>query len=502
MSSDLYAVRFVLDGQIHQARGERRTTTVLDYLREKLQRTGTKEGCAEGDCGACVVLVGSPDAGGTRIEWKPVNSCMQMLPSLDGKAVKTIESLKRADGSLHPAQAAMARCHGSQCGFCTPGFVMSIAALAERNEAPTRGEINDALAGNLCRCTGYRPIIEATREACRASAEARSLQDPRELALLKEIARPSRPTYNLEGDLVIQPVVRTRKGSEFVSPSSAAELAAYLGEHADATLLAGSTEFGLAVNKRYERPAFIAYVGGVVELTRVVETANAWHIGAAVPLDRVMELVKTTLPDFHEVLRRFGSPPIRTTATLGGNIANGSPIGDSMPCLIALGATLVLKRRNAKRKDETRRVALEAFYTGQKKSVLQPGEFIETIECPKPGARQFRAHKISKRFDQDISATCAAMSWRDDGGVLRDVRLAYNGLTPSPARAPKVEAVLEGRRPSDVTPAALDAAVAASFTPRDGLRATWAYRALVARNLVLGFVQPELAAEALQTAGA
>jgi len=163
---------------------------------------------------------------------------------------------------------------------------------------------------------------------------------------------------------------------------------------------------------------------------------------------------------------------------------------------------LVLKRRNAKRKDETRRVALEAFYTGQKKSVLQPGEFIETIECPKPGVRRFRAHKISKRFDQDISATCAAMSWRDDGGVLRDVRLAYNGLTPSPARAPKIEAALEGKRAAEVTPASLDAAIAASFTPRDGLRATWAYRALVARNLVLGFVQPELQTESLHAEGA
>ena len=491
MSSDIYAVRFVLDGQIHHARGERRTTTVLDYLREKLHRTGTKEGCAEGDCGACVVLVGSADASGTRIEWKPVNSCMQMLPALDGKAVKTVESLQRTDGTLHPAQEAMVRCHGSQCGFCTPGFVMSIAALAEHNEAPTRDEINDALAGNLCRCTGYRPIVDAAREACAASAEARSLQEPAELALLKQIARPTRPSYSLDGELVIQPVVRTRKGSEFVSPASSAELAAYLAEHPDATLLAGSTEFGLAVNKRYERPACIAYVGGVAELTRINETPAAWHIGAAVPLDRVMALVATELPDLAEVLRRFGSPPIRATATLGGNIANGSPIGDSMPCLIALGATLVLKRRNAKRKDETRRVPLESFYTGQKQHVLQPGEFIETIECPKPGARRFRAHKISKRFDQDISATCAAMCWRDDGGVLRDVRLAFNGLSPYPARAPKIEAVLEGHRAGDITAAALDAAVAASFTPRDGLRATWAYRALLARNLVLGFVQGE-----------
>ncbi len=495
MTSDHYAVRFVLDGQIHHAAGERRTTTVLDYLREKLQRTGTKEGCAEGDCGACVVLVGQADASGHRIDWKPVNSCMQMLPTLDGKALKTVESLKRADGTLHPAQEAMVQCHGTQCGFCTPGFVMSMAALAERNSAPTRAQVNDALSGNLCRCTGYRPIVDAALQACAAPAEARSLQDARELALLKEIARPAKPSYNLDGDLIVQPVVRTRKGNEFVSPSSLAEVAAYLAEHPDAYLLAGSTEFGLAVNKRYERPASIVYLGGVAELQRIDETAADWRIGAAVALDRVEALVAKDLPDFAEVLRRFGSPPIRATATLGGNIANGSPIGDSMPCLIALGAKLVLHRRNAKGKDETRRVALESFYTGLKSNVLQPGEFIEAIELPRPGARQFRAHKISKRFEQDISATCAAMSWKLDGGKLRDVRLAYNGLSPFPARAPKIEAVLEGQAPADVSAEALDAAVSASFTHRDGLRATWAYRALVARNLVLRFVQPALQPE-------
>jgi xanthine dehydrogenase small subunit len=495
MSSDFYAVRFVLDGQIHHAQGERRTTTVLDYLREKLQRTGTKEGCAEGDCGACVVLVGEPDAGGQAIAWKPVNSCMQMLPTLDGKAIKTVESLKKPDGTLHPVQQAMAACHGTQCGFCTPGIVMSLAGFAQAASQPTRQQITDALSGNLCRCTGYKPIVDAAVQACAAPAAARSLQDAKELALLKEIARPTQPRYNLDGEMVVQPVVRTRKGSEFVSPATVAELSAYLAEHPDAYLLAGSTEFGLAVNKRYERPASIAYLGGVAELKRIDTTPTAWRIGATVPLDRVMDAVVAELPDFAEVLRRFGSPPIRSTATLGGNIANGSPIGDSMPCLMALGATLLLRKRGHKGKDETRRVALDDFYTGQKRNVLQPGEFIEAIELPRPQGRHFKAHKISKRFEQDISATCAAMSWTLAGGRLKDVKLAYNGLTPFPARAKKIEAVIEGRKPDEVTADDLDAAIAASFTPRDGLRATWAYRALVARNLVLRFVQPELQTE-------
>jgi xanthine dehydrogenase small subunit len=478
-------VRFVLDGRIVEAQGERRTTTVLDYLREQLHRTGTKEGCAEGDCGACVVLVGELKADGTGVDYLPVNSCIQLLPSLDGKSVKTVESLQRADGSLHPVQEAMVACHGSQCGFCTPGIVMSLAGLVQTVPQPSRGEINDALSGNLCRCTGYKPIIDATVQACAAPAGALKIDDAADLPLLRQIRRATEPTYSLDGDIVVQPVVRTRKGNEFVSPATVAEVADYLTRHPKATLLAGSTEIGLQVNKQFTRPEHIVYLGNVAELRRVDDRGAFWRIGAQVSLTAVEALVADAYPDFAEVLRRFGSPPIRSTATLAGNIANGSPIGDSMPCLLALGATLQLRRG-----DGTRAVALENFYTGQKQTVLQPGEFIEAIDLPKPKAGEtFRAHKISKRFEQDISATCCAMSYQMKDGRFSNVRLAYNGLAPSPCRAPRLEAVIEGRAPEAVTAADLDQAIAASFTARDGLRATWAYRSLVARNLVLQFVE-------------
>jgi len=272
-----------------------------------------------------------------------------------------------------------------------------------------------------------------------------------------------------------------------VSPATIAEVADYLLKNPTATLLAGSTEIGLQVNKQFSRPEHIMYLGNVDELRQVTETPKAWRIGAMVSLATIEGLVAKAYPDFAEVLRRFGSPPIRSTATLAGNIANGSPIGDSMPCLMALGATLVLRRG-----DKTRTVALDQFYTGQKQNVLQPGEFIEAIECPKPVAGQvFRAHKVSKRFEQDISATCAAISYQLQGGKLAGVKLAYNGLAPAPCRAPKLEAVLEGKAPQDVKAADLDAAIAASFTARDGLRATWAYRSLVARNLVLEFIEEQ-----------
>ena len=478
-------VRFVLDGNIVEAQGERRTATVLDYLREQLHRTGSKEGCAEGDCGACVVLVGELNAAGTGVDYVPSNACIQLLPSLDGKSLKTIESLKRADGTLHPVQEAMVSCHGSQCGFCTPGIVMSLTGLLQTVPTPTRDQITNALSGNLCRCTGYKPIVDATLAACQAGATQLKLDDSADVALLQQIRRAQTPSYNLEGEIVVQPVVRTRKGNEFVSPATVAEVAQYLMQHPQATLLAGSTEIGLQVNKQFTRPEHIVYLGNVAELRQVQETAHAWRIGAQVSLTQVESLVAQAYPDFAEVLRRFGSPPIRSTATLAGNIANGSPIGDSMPCLMALGATLLLRRG-----EKTRSVALDDFYTGQKKNVLQPGELIEAIELPKPAKGQvFRAHKVSKRFDQDISATCCALSYMLRNGKLAQVKLAYNGLTPSPSRALKLEAVLEGRAPSEVSAQELDAAVAASFTPRDGLRATWRYRALVARNLVLQFLE-------------
>jgi xanthine dehydrogenase small subunit len=479
-------VRFVLDGKIVEAQGERRTTTVLDYLREQLHRTGTKEGCAEGDCGACVVMVGELNAAGNGVEYVPVNSCIQLLPTLDGKSVKTIESLKKADGALHPVQDEMIKCHGSQCGFCTPGIVMSLVNLVQVLPSPSRQQITDALSGNLCRCTGYTPIIDAAFKAVEKKSELK-LNDHADVALLKEIQRAHTPTLTLDGDIIVQPVVRTKKGNEFVSPATLAEVADYLLKNPTTTLLAGSTEIGLQVNKKFSRPEHIMYLGNVAELRQVTETAHAWRMGAAVSLTQVETLIGKAYPDFAEVLRRFGSPPIRSTATLAGNIANGSPIGDSMPCLMALGASLVLRRG-----DKTRKVLLENFYTGMKKNVLEAGEFIEAVELPKPVPGQvFRAHKVSKRFEQDISATCAAISYTLKGGKLSGVKLAYNGLAPSPCRAPKLEAVLEGKAPAAVKAADLDAAITASFTARDGLRATWAYRALVARNLVIDFIEEQ-----------
>ena len=402
MSQVTNTVRFVLDGKIVEAQGVRRTTTVLDYLREQLHRTGTKEGCAEGDCGACVVMVGDLKANGQGVDYKAVNSCIQLLPSLDGKSIKTVESLKKADGTLHPVQKAMVDCHGSQCGFCTPGIVMSLVNLVQVNPSPKRQEVSDALSGNLCRCTGYAPILEAASNACGNKA-ALKLEDAADVPLLKEIQRASTPTLSLEGDIIVQPVVRTRKGNEFVSPATLAEVADYLVKHPTSTLLAGSTEVGLQVNKQFSRPDHIVYLGNVVELKEVKDTPSAWHIGAVVSLTEVETLVAKVYPDFAEVLRRFGSPPIRSTATLAGNIANGSPIGDSMPLLIALGAQVVLMAwRNGRMVH--RHVPLEDYYIGYRQTVLAPDELLCWIVVPHPTAdEKLHCFKVSKRIEDDIS---------------------------------------------------------------------------------------------------
>jgi xanthine dehydrogenase small subunit len=437
-------IRFYLDGRVHSATDIAPTTTVLDYLRESLNRCGTKEGCAEGDCGACVVLIG--ELQGERIHYKAVNSCLQPVATLDGKAIKTVESLKRADGTLHPVQQAMVQCHGSQCGFCTPGFVMAIAGACAAHTVPaqmTRAEVNDAISGNLCRCTGYRPIIDAALQASKAPVNELRFDDAAAVKALQEIQRPKHVPYDIEGNLN-----------------------------------------SLQINKQFIKPETMIYLGDVAEIKRIDESKATWKIGAMVDLLRVEAVMTAHVPEFGEVLRRFGSPPIRSTATLAGNIANGSPIGDSMPCLMALGAVLHM-RKGAK----TRMVPLGAFYTGMKSNVMQAGEFIEAIEIPKPGGTVFRAHKVSKRFDQDISAVCCAMSYELKGGKFKQVRVAYNGVAVSPCRAPQIEAVIEGKRLDEVSADAIDAAITASFPARDGLRATWTYRSLVARNLVMRFVE-------------
>ncbi|WP_429409180.1 xanthine dehydrogenase small subunit [Paraburkholderia sp. GAS82] len=475
-------IRFFYRGAVREVHGVPATRTVLQHLREDLHCTGTKEGCAEGDCGACTVVVGELDAN-RHLTLKAVNACIQFLPTLDGRALFSVEDLPTADGTLHPVQQAMVDCHGSQCGFCTPGFVMSMWALYENQPAaaglPTRDEINTALSGNLCRCTGYRPIVDATQKMFDYAQYPRVPFDRAAVAeALKPLQRRDTFEYraaDVRGDAFGTPL--------FYAPVTLDAFAALRAGHPDARLLAGSTDVGLWVTKQFRDLGDILYLGNVAELKTIERDAQTLTIGAAVTLEDAYAALAVDYPELAELWTRFASLPIRNAGTLGGNVANGSPIGDSMPALLALGAEVVL-RNGAK----TRTLPLDAFYLGYQKTALATGEFVAAIRVPRPARNlRFRTYKVSKRYDQDISAVCAAFALRIEDDVIVEARLAFGGMAATPKRAAHAEAALTGAAWDDTaTQRAMDA-LAADYQPLSDMRASSAYRLKVARNLLLRF---------------
>jgi xanthine dehydrogenase small subunit len=477
-------VRFVLDGEVVAIDGIDPTRTVLNFLREDLGRTGTKEGCAEGDCGACTVVLGELDGNGVR--FRAVNACIQFVPALDGKELITVESLKRADGSLHPVQRAMVDCHGSQCGFCTPGFVMSLFALYKSADHPSRTDVNDALAGNLCRCTGYRPIVDAAQRMYTYGNGSRKTDENWMNCSFSSLSdkQPSRSEREMIERL--QSIQRrdtlelSGANRRYWAPARLADLAALRAEHPDARIVAGCTDVGLWVTKQHRDLDKVIYVGNVAELKQIATSDTHIEIGAAVTLtDAFAELVEH-YPELDELFRRFASPPIRNAGTLGGNIANGSPIGDSMPPLMALDTTLVL-RQGAK----TREIALDAFYVAYQRTALESGEFVERIRVPKPVASaHVRSYKISKRFDQDISAVCGGYRIEVEDGVVRSARVAYGGVAAIPKRARGCERALAGKPWSEETVRAAMAELDHDYTPLTDMRASASYRRAVTRNLL------------------
>jgi xanthine dehydrogenase small subunit len=442
-------------------------TTVLDWLRLQERSTGTKEGCAEGDCGACAVVVVRERGG--RTVYEPVNSCITLLGQIDGAELITVEDL--ADGGiLHPVQAALARQHGSQCGFCTPGIVMSLFALYHGDEGITdRDQINDALAGNLCRCTGYRPIVEAALEIRDGAADRFSRSDAERLLALAAL--------DDKNDLIVGD-----DDSFFAAPASEPSLARLFARHPDATIIAGATDVGLWITKKLTPLEKIIHVGRVAELSDIVVTADGYAIGATVSLARAMPVLGSIDPDIAEVFRRFGSMQVRAAGTVGGSIANGSPIGDLAPMLMTLGARIELRRE-----EEIRELPLEEFFLDYGKQDRRPGEFVRRLIVPKlPAGMQFRAYKISKRSDEDISAVLAAFCVAVEAGRISDAKVAFGGMAGIPKRAKNVEEKLRGMLLGDPRDwqAAADA-VDADFKPLTDLRASASYRRRVAANLVI-----------------
>ena len=465
-------VRFVSRGQVVTVAPDvPHTMTVLEYLRTRLRRTGSKEGCAEGDCGACTVVIAEPGADG-RLKHRAVNACILFVHQLDGKALFTVDDLAEGD-KLHAVQQAMVDAHGSQCGFCTPGFVMSLFAYYKSHDRAEDGSLKDALAGNLCRCTGYRPILEAGQKMFDGGRDDRFA--PQEAALLAQLAGLTRSRM----------LRHSTPDGDFLSPRTTDELADTLASLPDGEswILAGGTDVGLWVTKQHRVPRSIVSLGRVAELQRITDHGHSIEIGAGVTYTDAFGAIESLHPDFARMLRRLGSVQIRNSGTIGGNIANGSPIGDSMPALIALGATLKLQSKAG-----TREMPLEAFFLAYRRTALQPGEFVASVTVRKPGPdSRFGVYKLSKRFDQDISAVLAAFHVVLEGDTVQSARLAFGGMAGTPARAAKTEAALTGKRfvPAEIEPAA--AALAADFTPMSDMRASAAYRLLAAQNLLRKF---------------
>ncbi|MDE0523111.1 MAG: xanthine dehydrogenase small subunit [Boseongicola sp.] len=446
---------FLLNGERVELNGVPATRTLLDWLRENRGLTGTKEGCNEGDCGACTVMVS--DGTGART----LNACILFLPQLHGKAVRTVEGVSGPDGSLHPVQNAMVRHHGSQCGFCTPGFIVSMAC-AHRNG---RSDFDVQLAGNLCRCTGYAPIVRAAEDAASEPVPAWIAED---CALSAAVAGG------------------TESGASGMAPESADELAILYAAHPEAVLVAGATDVGLAVTKALQEPERCLFLGNVQDLKFIDVGPQAVRIGAMATFAEVGGMVGNMHPGFGELIRRFGSVQVRNAATVGGNIANGSPVGDSPPALIALGATLHLRRGN-----DRRELPLEDFFLDYGVQDRAPGEFVEAVSFPRQADR-LRCYKLSKRFDQDISAVCGCFNIRLQSGRVEKARIAFGGMAGIPKRARHVEDALSGREWNETTISAARDAWERDFTPLTDMRASAAYRLEAARNmLVRAFLDDE-----------
>jgi xanthine dehydrogenase small subunit len=463
-------IQFLLNQQLRSEQTLDPNMTVLQYLREHLHKPGTKEGCASGDCGACTVVVGElapREDGSPGLRYRSLNSCLTFVASLHGKQLLSVEDLKH-QGRLHSVQQAMVDCHGSQCGFCTPGFVMSLFALQKNSAGADLHQAQEALAGNLCRCTGYRPILAAAEQACgQAVPDQFDAREAQTIAQLQAIAPAT--TAELAG-----------ADKRCLVPMTVADLADLYANTPDARLLAGGTDLALEVTQFHRPLPVMIYVGNVAELKRVEHFDDRLEIGAATPLTDCYQALADEYPDFGALLHRFASLQIRNQGTLGGNIGNASPIGDSPPLLIALGAQVVLRQGQA-----TRTLPLQDYFIDYRVTVRQPGEFIEKIIVPRADAAwRFRAYKLSKRLDDDISAVCAAFNLHIVDGQVADARLAFGGMAAIPKRARMAEAALLGQPWTQATVEAACAALAEDFTPLSDFRASKEYRLLSAQNLL------------------
>ncbi|MCF8210917.1 MAG: xanthine dehydrogenase small subunit [Rhodoferax sp.] len=475
-------LKFLRNGKIVSLDGVDPSRTLLEVLREDLHCSGTKEGCGEGDCGACTVVVG--EAQGKTLKTSAINSCIRLAHSIHGMAVWTVEDLTNADGSLHPVQQAVVDCHGSQCGFCTPGFVMSLFGLYQNHTAQgktvSREQAQQALSGNLCRCTGYRPLLDAAQTMQNLPAvPTNSAQVVAQLRQLADSIAPS-PAH-----------------AAYKAPNNLGDLLAARQRNPQAQLVAGCTDVGLWVTKGHRQFEQVLDITQVAELRQIERYPHHLAIGAAVTLTDAFAALVAERPQLQEFAQRFAGLPVRNSGTLGGNVANGSPIGDSMPLLIALGANVVLLRRKGMGMAH-RELQLEDLYTGYRQNVMAPDEVLAWIKVPRPvktNARRkpvapcergefLRVYKVSKRFEDDISAVCLAVRLQIEKGVVQTASIGVGGVAATPVRARLTEAALRGQTWNPATVEAATQVLCKEFSPISDMRASAAYRRTVLGNLM------------------
>jgi len=483
-------IRFIRRGAVQSLHNIAPDRTLLDLLREDLACTGTKEGCGEGDCGACTVVLAEAD--GEQLRFRAVNSCIRLAHSIDGKALWTVEDLAGADGRLHPAQEAMVRCHASQCGFCTPGFVMSLFGMYQthvaRGQAIGRALAQQELSGNLCRCTGYRPILDAAQAM--AGLPRTAIDEGVLLVQLRQLGQVADAPAPVSSAIAVAPArqpghadLAPGPGQAYLAPRTLAALLQARAAHPDAQVVAGCTDVGLWITKQHRRFDKLLDVTRAAELRRIERYPHHVAIGAAVPLHDAYAALVRDRPQLQVFANRFAGLPVRNSGTLGGNVANGSPIGDSMPLLIALGTNVVLMSTRGHRD-----MPLEALYTGYRQNVMAADELLAWVKVPLPvDGETMRVYKISKRFDDDISALCLAVNLRLEAGQVVHASIGVGGVAATPVRARRAEAVLTGGQWSAELARQAADALRSEFQPISDMRASAAYRTEVLGNLMHRF---------------
>jgi xanthine dehydrogenase small subunit len=457
-------IKFILNDKIQEIHNPDPNETILNYIRLRLKKTGTKEGCAEGGCGACTIVVGELKK--NNIIYKAINSCIAFTPSLEGKQLLVIEDLMLKNGSLHPVQSAMVNYHGSQCGFCTPGFVMSLFSMYKNNNSYDEKTIEESISGNLCRCTGYRPIIDAAKSLNNYKSDQFKKGKKKTIALLKKIRPKSISIKN--------------KNKKYFAPRTVNELKKIIKKYPNLDFFSGGTDMSLIVTKQKKDLNNIIYLNSIDELSYIKKNYKYIEVGGTTPLRQFELFIKKYYSDFNIILKRYGSVQIRNVATMAGNIATASPIGDSLPLLLSLDASIVVESFNKKTI-----LPLKNFFVSYRKTKLKKGQFISSIRIPIFKKNIFKAYKISKRIDDDISSVCASFNLEIVNKKIKSIKIAYGGMAPIPKRAIYCEKLLLNSNFSEDIILKAQKCLEKDFQPINDMRASKDYRMEIAKNLLI-----------------